>query len=156
MAAVTPLDPSDDRGSILWGPARVHAAAIDDAIPSGTPVVLEVEAGSDPALRVVVQTLVGQLQVRGIDAYYRATWPGAWVPGLIPRYQVTTDPPRAARVVVRVGPQALDEVPGYTRLSSYDPANPPPRYSGDAAPLLGHGTEPTSIDLAPGSEPSGV
>jgi hypothetical protein len=155
-AAVTPLDPSDDRGSILWGPARVHAAAIDDAIPSATPVVLEVDAGSDPAFRVVVQTLIGQLQVRGIDAYYRAAWPGAWVPGLIPRYEVTTAPPGAARVVVRVGPHALDEVLGYTRLSSYDPANPPPRHSGNATPLLGHGRYPTSIDLAPDSEPSGV
>jgi hypothetical protein len=155
-AAVTPLDPSDDRGSSLWGPARVHAAAIDDALPSATPVVLEAEAGSDPAFGLVVQTLVGQLQVRGIDAYYRAAWPGAWIPGLIPRYEVTRAPPGAARVVVRVAPHALDEVPGYTRLSSYDPANPPPRYSGNAAPLLGYGREPTSVDLVPDSEPSGV
>jgi hypothetical protein len=147
--AVTPLDPSGDRGSILWGPARVHAAAIDDAVPSGTPVVLEVEAGADPAFMVVVPTLIGQLQVRGIDAYYRAARPEAWVPGLIPRYEVTTVPPGAARVVVRVGPHALDEVAGYTRLSDYDPANPPPRYRGDTALLLGHGRQPTSVDLAP-------
>jgi hypothetical protein len=153
-AAVTPLDPSDDRGSILWAPARVHAAAIDDAIPSATPVVLEVEAGSDPDFRVVVPTLVGQLQVRGIDAYYRTTSLDAWVPGLIPRYEVSTAPPGAARVVVRVGPDALDEVPGYRRLSSYHPANPPPRYRGNNAPLVGLGRQPTSVDLAPDSESS--
>lgn len=155
-AAVTPLDPSEDRGSSLWGAARVHAAAIDDAIPSATPVVLEVEVDSDPDFRLVVPTLVGHLQVRGIDAYYRATRPDAWVPGLIPRYEVTTAPPGAARVVLRVGPHALDEVPGYTRLSSYDPANPPRRYRGDAAPILGHGRQPTSVDLASDSEPSGA
>jgi hypothetical protein len=156
-AAVTPLDPSAEPGSLLWGPARVHAAAIDDAIASGTPVVLEGEEGSDPALRssLVVSTLVGQLQLRGIDAYYRATSLDTWVPGLIPRYRVTTAPREAARVVVRVGPHALDEIPGYTRLSGYDPANPPPRYSGNAAPFLGGGTEPTSVDLAPDSQPSG-
>jgi hypothetical protein len=153
-AAVTPLDPSDDPGSILWGPARLHAAAIDDAILPATPVVLEVEPDTNAAFRLMVPTLVGQLQVRGIDAYYRAAWPGGWLPGLIPRYEVTTAPPGAASVVLRIGPHALDEVAGYTRLSSYDPANPPPRYSANDTPLLRYGREPTAVDLAPDAERS--
>jgi hypothetical protein len=144
-----PLRPNGDPGSITWGAARVHAAAIARELPPGRTVLLDTDGS--PGTTPFIPTLIGQLRLRGVEVLYAKRLPET---GMFPQYHETGNEPPAELMtaLIRAGDGADEPLDGHRLISSYDPAEPIRRYAGyDRRSAFGFGGEPTAVYVIGGA-----
>ena len=149
MLSLGPLRPDGDPGSITWGAARVHAAAIAREVPPGRTVVLD--ADGSPGSTALIPTLLGQLRLHDVEVLYTKRLPET---GMFPQYH-ETGRERATDlmiVLIRAGDEADQPLADHRLISSYDPSRPIQRYEGyDRRSAFGSGSEPTAVHVLEGA-----